>query len=63
VGIKKEHCGGPLTGTALNGGGGRSLGSLEKITNPVTSSQVICFTIGTGGTAQMKVGVMAVSQS
>jgi len=42
---------GSRSDSALNGGGGGSLGVLEKITIPVTSGQVISFTIGTGGTA------------
>jgi len=36
---------------AWDGGGGGSLGLLKKITIPVTSGQVISFTIGAGGTA------------
>jgi len=51
----KEGGGGAGSGSgsdgAWDGRGGGSLGLLEKITIPVTSGQVISFTIGTGGTA------------
>jgi len=42
---------GPNMSGPWNGGGGGGSGVLQKITIPATSSQVIDFTIGTGGTA------------